>query len=103
MTIDSVIHFFCTQKNISKEELVSHKRRTDLWLIRGMVLHYLHYNHGMSATQLSELFNRNRPNIFRRIMVFKQHIKFHKHIKDEYETLIKKMEESEETSINDMD
>ena len=103
MTIDSVIHFFCTHKGITKEELIGKTRRADIWLTQNMVWHYLHYNLGMSATQLSKKFNRNRPSIFRGIRVLKQHIKFHKHIKDEYESLIKKMEESEAPSTNDME
>lgn len=103
MTIDSVIHFFCTHKGITKEELIGHERRNDLWKLRNFLWHYCHYNLGYSANQLSKTFNRNRPSIFRGIRVLKQHIKFHKHIKDEYEALIKKMEESLDPSINDME
>lgn len=101
MQIDSIIRFFCIQRGVDYAELKGFGRTSNLVETRFMVWHYLHFNMGLSCTVLSKLFHRNRPSIFRGIRVVKQHMRFHKHVKEEYDSIVKKIKDAPEEAPSD--
>ena len=92
MNPDEVISFFCTQTGVDPAQITSRAKDGDIWHTRYMLWHYMHNNMGMSATKLSKLFNRNRPSVFRGLRVFRNHLHYHKNIREEYHGILKKIE-----------
>lgn len=98
MSIEKVIEAFCCQKNITFNELFGVQRGVTIWYTRYMIWYYLHCECGISATQLSQRFFRNRPSIFRGIRLLKHQMKYSKALRDEYDSVIKKIEDADNST-----
>lgn len=62
---------------------------------RYMAYAYLHNNLSISAREIGEYFGRTRINVLRGIRVLKGWIRYHSDIKDEYFSLVAKLEEAD--------
>lgn len=98
MNIDLVIDIFCENRGISRDIVLGDGRGADVWCLRYMIWHYLHYNAKLSATQLSKLFRRNRPSIFRGVRLLKHQMKYNKELRAEYHAIVLKIEGATEVT-----
>lgn len=92
MTLDRIIDFFCAEKKIIRNDLFGYHKNATVCTTRYMLWMYLHCSQNYSAGQISKLFNRNRPSVFRGIRVLKYHMEIYSEIKEEYKTIVKKIE-----------
>lgn len=91
--IDTIIETFCRERGITPTEFCNPKRKSNVWITRYMIWHYLHYTCGMSANRLAKHFKRNRPSIFRGIRIIKHQFRYHKGLCAEYHAIVKKLED----------
>lgn len=92
ITIKSVIDTFCESRNVNKDSIFDGGYNPNLWYTRYMIWHYLHYNMGLSASRLADIFKRNRPSIFRGIRMIRQKMKINHKVRAEYNDIVEKIE-----------
>lgn len=95
MSVDETISFFCANTGISVEDIYKRRRDINIWKTRYMVWLYLHTEKGVSANALAKKFGRNRPSVFRGIRVIKREMEIYRKLRNEYETIVKKIEGAE--------
>lgn len=91
MAIENIIKTFCAHRHISEVDIVIVNNR-HINDTKYMIWFYLHYAMGVSANQIAKRFKRNRPSVFRGIRIIKHHFKYHKELREEYQTIIQKIE-----------
>lgn len=87
-----IIPLFCEYRNVSEESVLGRVRSSKVWYTRYMIWHYVHCKMGLPTSVLVEIFNRNRPSVFRGIRLLKFQLKHDKSLKAEYDLIIKKIE-----------
>lgn len=92
MIASEIVNIICAHKNIHPDVVFSADRHQNVIFARFAIWYHLHYSYNMSATQLSKMFGRSRPVIFRGIRVFKYHLRYDKKAKNEYDIILKKIE-----------
>lgn len=91
MTIENIIRTFCTHRHISEEYIIvgNNRRINDT---KYMIWVYLHCEMGISANQIAKRFGRNRPSVFRGIRIIKHQFKYHEQLREEYQSIVEKLE-----------
>lgn len=92
MVFENIVSVFCSSRGTTQESVFGADRKAEVWYTRYMLWHYLHYNANLSANQLSRMFNRNRPSIFRGIRLLKHQMKYDKNLRAEYHAIVEKIE-----------
>lgn len=92
MPTSRIINLICAHKDVTPDRVFTADRHQEVIFARFAIWYHLHYSLKMSATQLSKMFGRSKANIFRGIRVFKYHLRYDKKFKDDYESLIEKLE-----------
>lgn len=101
MSVDLIINFFCEFKGITRAQLLSYYKGTNESSTRYMLWHYLHTAHKVSAGNLSKMFNRNVPSIFRGIRVVKHHMELYDDVRKEYDIIVKELESMDLSTPSD--
>lgn len=92
MTIEEIILFFCTKRGIPPEEITRRGRNPKRWCTQYMIWHYLHYSMGMSLLCIARKVDRSRESVCRGIRVLKGHMRYHKDVRDEYQSYLRELE-----------
>lgn len=100
MGVENIVLLFCQRRGVKFEDIFYNVHEKNASQTRFMIWHYLHCTKKVSASSLSRMFNRNRPSIFRGIRVLSDHMKYHKEIRAEYESIVKYLEDAETPSNN---
>lgn len=90
--IHSIILTFCDARGVSATDVTHESTLRDICITRYMIYAYLHNNMNVSASDIGKVFGRTRINVLRGIRVLKGWMRYHSEIKDEYHSIIKKIE-----------
>lgn len=94
ISVKEIIHFFCRCRGCRPEDIYGIVTTDLASHTRYMIYGYLHGKMGYNTHMLAEEFGRDRRNIQRGMAKFKIFYKHHADIRDEYKTIVKKMEDA---------
>ncbi len=92
MSADKIIDIFCESKGITRELLFGMNKTFKVRSARHMLYCILRDKCGMSSYKLAAMFNRTRRNVVRGISTIQNHIALYKDIREEYESILTKVE-----------
>lgn len=92
MQADDIIAIFCESKGITKETLISKDKTEKVRYARNMLYTILRDKCGLSSYKLAVIFNRSRRNVVRGISVLRHHIELYKDVREDYTSLLNKIE-----------
>lgn len=98
---DKIIEIFCESKGILKESLLGTDKYENVRYARYMLYLILRDKCGISSYKLAVMFNRTRRNIVRGISMVRHHIKLYAEIRNDYHTILKKIEDAAETTSSE--
>ena len=96
--MQSIIESFCSYRGTSVDDVFSEKILKQLYCTRYMIWHYLHCRKKVPCSKLAKMFSRNIPSIFRGIRILKHDMCYHKRVREEYESIVKKIEDATEVT-----
>lgn len=92
MNSDKILLFFCEAMGTDIASVRGKDRRLRSCYARYMVWMYMHYDAGMSANKIGQMFRRERAGVFRGIRIIKHNMKYDESLRNTYDNVRKKLE-----------
>lgn len=92
MNVDNIITYFCNCRGCKVEDIYDNVTTDLASHTRYMIYGYLHGKCGWRTYELAAKFNRTKRSVQRGMVAFRAFLKHHADIRDEYNSIVQKME-----------
>lgn len=93
--IARVVDAFAKYKNMAVADVYGAANLHSVCVVRYMIYAYLHNELKIPASKIGSIFGRTRVNVLRGIRVLKGWMRYHEDMKNEYLSIIQKIEGAE--------